>query len=137
MTHPTEDTLLKHALELHDAPSHREEIEAHLAMCQSCSTQFDRIRNDLSVISGIRPQSRPAMILQGRSTATMRTYFRIAALLVLGFAAGFVTSELVERKPASVVPSALRPTPPARGYSGVIESDATQVQYPQGSGTAL
>ncbi len=131
MTHLSEDELLQLALDLEDDPARRAEVEAHITSCQSCSERLERIRGDLAIISGIKPMKQPQLLPGRHHPHSTRLYFGVAALIVLSFAAGFYASELVERKPASVVPSALVPTSPDPSHATQARSDATQVTYPE------
>ena len=133
MTHPNEDTLLMHALELHVDSAQREELEAHIASCMDCIALLNRIRDDLRIISGVHPHSRLTLPPFGRFQPAMRAYLRIAALLILSFAAGYITSELAERSPVTIVASIREPMSNTPGHGSAVESDATQVQYPASS----
>jgi len=136
MTHLSEDELLQHALDLNDDPVRHAESEAHIASCQVCAEQLDRTRKDLAIIAGIGPMKRP-QLLSGRHPAhSTRLSIGVAALVVLSFAAGFLASELVERKPASVVPSTMVPTSPDLSHATQARSDATQVTFPESALTS-
>lgn len=131
MTHLSEDELLQRTLDLVDDPEGRAEAEAHITSCQSCSAVLERIRGDLAIISGIKPRMQPQLLPGRHQSHSTRLYFGVAALVILSFAAGFFASELVEQKPASVVPSTLVPAPPDPSDATQARSDATQVTYPE------
>jgi hypothetical protein len=129
MTHPNEVDLLKHALELHDSPADQEQIESHLADCPVCASRIDRIREDMKIISGIRLQGQ-LLYQQRRRTSHASSYLRVAAIIVLSFAAGYLASQLANAEPATVVPSTLLPSAPETDQNGSAVSDATTVYEP-------
>lgn len=136
MIHLSEDELLQHALDFEDDPAKRAEADAHITSCQSCSAQLEQVHRDLAIISGIKPRKQPQLLPGRHQPHSTRLYFGVAALVVLSFAAGFYASELVERKPASVVPSTLVPASPDLSHATQSQSDATQVTYPESAVTA-
>lgn len=131
MTHLSEDELLLLALDLEDDSAKCAKAEAHITSCQLCSAQLERIRGDVAIISGINPRRQPRLRPRQYRDRSTRLYFGVAALVVLSFAAGFLASEMAERKPASVVPSTLVPTSPDPWHATQARSDATQVTYPE------
>lgn len=135
MTHLSEDELLQHALDLEDDLVRRAEAAAHITSCRPCAEQLERIRGDLTIISGIRPTGHPQLLPQRFSPHSVRLMLGAAALVVLSFAAGYLTSGLVERRPASVVPSTLVPGTPDPSHATEVRSDATLVTYPHAART--
>lgn len=136
MTHPSEDLLLVHALELHVDAAQREELEAHIDSCPTCRAILDQIHGDLRIISGLQPRSRLASPPFGAARSAIRAYVRVAALLILGFTAGYMTSELFSQRPVTIVPFIHSPSSGVLGHDNAVESDATQVRYRAASSVA-
>ena len=106
MIHITEDDLLAYALDTLDDPGDAPRIAEHLRACAECENRLRQIRADLDVIAGIRPQALPLLMPRPATPVfSVRTLARAAALILLGFAAGFATSRLAHHEPARVTPS--------------------------------
>jgi anti-sigma factor RsiW len=106
MSHITEDNLLAFALDTLDNPDDASRISAHVRECPECEERLRQIRADLDIIAGIRPQALPALMPRlAVPVFSLRTLARAAALILLGFAAGFATSRFAQHEPAHVTPT--------------------------------
>ncbi len=127
MNHPDEDTLLKYALAALDAPD-ASLVREHLSVCQACREQQSKTQAELERLSGVAMKVDDAAPprLQ-RKAGFLFAAARVAAALVAGFLAGYLTAEL--SNPLRPMPVQQRlitrpPTTPASGYVSCQAVDA-------------
>jgi len=104
MKHPDEDTLLKLVLQLHE---HREEmkIREHLEQCPDCHAIYRKLQGEAELIGSIDPEiPEPSIELPFRKHSQVSNFFKIAALLIISYVGGYVTSEILRPDKVSVVP---------------------------------
>lgn len=127
MAHLTDDELLEIALELNSDPGQADRLDGHLAECGHCLAQLERVRADLSVIAGIRLGVTPRAFPDRNSTVGLRSVLRIAAIVILSFAAGVVASRLAVDSPSRIIPPDPNTGVPAPSRVAIAMSDATLV----------
>ena len=105
MSHPSDDQLLKHTLDLLDERE-RQELRVHLAECDTCGVRLTEIELDVSRLSGLRlapPSEYPSFIVH-RSSFIASSWLRLAAVLVLGFVGGVMASRVWQPEPLIIQP---------------------------------
>ncbi len=113
MNHPSDDLLLKAELELLDEPGARELAE-HLAQCEPCRARMEKIQNDTRLLGEVRASGTVPPLPKPRAqTGIMYTLLKAAALLIVGFLAGFTASRYSCPPPVTVVQSYLTASTPA------------------------
>jgi predicted anti-sigma-YlaC factor YlaD len=140
MTHITEDKLLEFALQTLPAQSEQATtIEAHILKCPECTARLDKIRQDIETIGSIKWQQGRTLSLHDSAISRLRrrrrhhqnfTYalWRVAAMILISFCLGAVTSDWMQQKPATVTPSYFILSPPADSLRGFPISDATEIK---------
>jgi hypothetical protein len=120
MKHYDDDTLLKSVLQLLDESEDRE-LGDHLAQCSECRMRFDTFTADTGIIGSFVPHVAPTVPPLPRAKhVTLTPLLKVAAILVAGFLAGYLTSELTRPNPVSVVPQNLATkaqSPPVQEYT--------------------
>jgi len=142
MTHPDEDTLLRHALRITgtaEAVDSRD-VAGHIASCPECSRTMREMTADIALISGTGagPGARPGSGSRGDSAPgdagevpavpplpllrypSIRTAFRAAAVVAVILLGGYLTSGPGAGRRAAVVPQRFTPPPvtvPAGDFS--------------------
>jgi len=128
MNHISEDTLLEYALEIIDNDKELDEIELHLKECAECRKQFEVIHNEINIIGNVRGRGQFLSIPEvNRKHRLAYTLFKAAALIVFGFSLGYGTSNWTHRETISILPTYLKPSPPADSLIGFAASDATHI----------
>jgi anti-sigma factor RsiW len=108
MNHPDDDRLLKLVLELLDADE-EVQLKDHLAKCDSCRVRFERIRSETEVIGSIEPEiDTQAYPMPQTTRPALVAWMKVAALLLIGFMAGYVTSNATRPAYVNVVPQQLK-----------------------------
>lgn len=106
MIHPTEDDLLAYVLETLPDRAEQARIDEHLQDCSDCRARLRQIRDDIDIIAGVRPRTiNPHAPAVSVPTSRLTKIVRVAAIIVLSFAAGFATSRFWQREPAHVSPA--------------------------------
>jgi hypothetical protein len=128
--HIDDDKLLRYALEVidDDENNEREEIEGHLEVCQLCRARLSELRNDIEIISGIRPR-RPGAATRGHSwwhNAVQRS-LRAAAFIILGLAIGFGASSWLKDEPTRVTMQYVTLSSPVDSVCPYAATDATEI----------
>jgi anti-sigma factor RsiW len=110
MNHPNEDQLMKLALELLDTDETRQ-IEEHLAECEQCQQQLKELRRQTDMIGSIEPEIDreyyPLPVIKRFRSVTL---LKAAALIIIGFLAGYGASQLSQPEPVNVVPQRIQVT---------------------------
>ena len=112
MKHPDDDKLLKSVLQLLD--EHEEsELKNHLLQCDDCRARFERLRRETDVIGSIEPEiNKQIFPLPHARNITYVTLLKVAALLLIGFMAGYGTSHLTSPECINVVGHQLKTSSP-------------------------
>jgi len=104
MKHYDEDTLLKQALGLLDLEE-RQRLDAHLNECESCRRGYRDLQEQIGVLGSVQVEKRwEAPPLPKTKFVSLNPLLRAAAILILGFAIGYFTSELSRPPAVNVVP---------------------------------
>ena len=110
MSHPNEDQLLKLVLELLDADETRQ-IEEHLTKCEPCRQRMEELQHQTEMIGSIEPEiEREFYPLPVIKRVRSMTLFKAAALIIIGFLAGYGASQLSQPEPVNVVPQRIQVT---------------------------
>lgn len=127
MTHLDDDTLLRSALETLDERDNAR-VREHLAVCAQCSERMERVREEVGRLSGIRvevgefappPLRRPRRVVSALA--------RAAAILAVGFLAGYATADLTAPERPTAVQQRLVPGSPAAPRTGYFPCRAVDV----------
>ena len=103
MKHYDEDILLKLGLELL-TKEEEENIRVHLSECAQCREAYSIIKGDINLIGSYEPDVEPEIIpLPVKKKNIVRQLLKVAAILVVGFFAGFLTSDLSNPEKVIVV----------------------------------
>jgi hypothetical protein len=128
MIHLDDDTLLKFTLETLDAAEDSLARE-HLLGCQLCREKHDRLQSEIRRLSNI--EMRVEQVTPPRLPRRFRflaVASRAAAILVVGFLAGYLTAELSDPIRPTPVQQRLIPrrlTTPSSGYVPCQAVDVT------------
>jgi len=107
MSHPEDDKLLQSVLHL---LSEQEEmvLKDHLSKCPVCRTRLDQLREQTDLIGSIELETdQPVYPLPSVRRKTLKTIIKIAALILMGFIAGYCTSDLSRPSYVNVIPQQL------------------------------
>lgn len=119
MSHIDPDTLTAYALDVLDETNCRT-VRDHLAVCAECTASLSAAKADTDRLGSVRlpviPLRPPPLRVRKRMPAP---WMRAAAILAIGFLAGFLTAEALKHDPVIVVhqefrPAAVPPTEAAR-----------------------
>jgi anti-sigma factor RsiW len=128
MTHLDEDTLLKFVLETLDAPD-ASLVREHLAECQLCTQQEKKFRMEVGRLIDVEVQVEAvAPPRLPRRMRILAVATRAAAILAVGFLAGYLTAELSHPIRPETVQQRLVPgrlTTPPSGYIPCQAVDVT------------
>lgn len=128
MNHPDEETLLKYSLETLDAAD-ASLVREHLSVCQVCRKQQTKIHAELERMSGVAINvdgAAPPMLQ--RKVRVLRAAARVAAVLVVGFLAGYMTAELSNPLHPMPVQQRLIPRSPASLPSEYVACQAVDAR---------
>jgi anti-sigma factor RsiW len=107
MIHPDEDTLLKLVLETLDEPAAGQAAE-HLAACEPCRAIFDRFKAEAALLGSFDPPLEiSAPPLPRAKIVSLKSFLRVAAILIIGFSAGFLAREWTRPQAVVVVEQSL------------------------------
>ncbi len=108
MNHPDDDRLLKLVLELLDADEEAQ-LKDHLSQCDSCRARLERMQSETEVIGSLEPEiERQAYPMPQTARPTFVAWMKVAALLLVGFMAGYATSNSTRPTYVNVVPQQLK-----------------------------
>ena len=103
MKHYDEDILLKLGLELLTKEEEKN-IREHLSECEQCRDTFSIIKGDINLIGSFEPDVEPKIIpLPVKKKNITRRLLKVAAILVVGFFVGFLSSDLSNPEKVIVV----------------------------------
>lgn len=109
MIHPDDDLLLKYVLEILDTEE-EEVTRNHLASCEICTQKVAKIRSDVVKLREFNPDVKPEFIpLPAKDKSN---WTKAAAILIIGFIAGYTTSNYLQPEPIQVVEQLLISTSP-------------------------
>jgi anti-sigma factor RsiW len=131
MEHPTDDSLLKSVLQLLDEQE-ESDLKHHLAQCAECRARFERLQRETDIIGSIEPETgQQTFPLPRVKNITYITFLKAAALLVIGFMAGYGTSHLSSPECINVVGHQLTTSAPSESISryAVCESVDMAVNF--------
>jgi hypothetical protein len=123
MNHLDDDTLLQLTLEILDEPEARE-AEAHLASCAECRERRSRVQQHIAVIAGIRLDSPLSVSRPPVRSNRSRSLWRVAALILVGFLAGWISSQWTNHRPVRVIPARFHIVAPADSLGRYSAGDA-------------
>ncbi len=110
MSHPNEDQLLKLVLALLNADETRQ-IEEHLTECEPCRQRLEELQVQTEMIGSIEPEIDrefyPLPVIKRFRSVTL---FKAAALILIGFLAGYGASQFSQSEPVNVVPQRIQVT---------------------------
>ena len=112
-THPSQDSLLKHALGTLEGDEGRR-VSRHLGVCAACRRKVAQLEGEIAVLAGVRPELEIAPPPLPRKAAPVVTsWLRVAAMLAVGFLMGLFAGRLLQERPVEVVQQYLVPQPPS------------------------
>jgi len=124
MTHLDDDTLLKFHLEMLD-PSDDVRIRQHLSACRQCGERDKKVQGEVGRLSEIEMRldevAPPPLPRRVRFFAVAA---RVAAVLAVGFLAGYMTAEVANPLPPNTVQQRLVPARLAAPPSGYVPCQA-------------
>ena len=100
-------------------------LHEHLEQCQDCRRRYRKLKAETEIIGSINPElPGPSIELPDKKKLLVSNIFKIAALLLVGFTAGYVTSEDSQPEQISVVPqySVVSTPEDSLGYFFICES---------------
>lgn len=130
MNHLPDDDLLKYALELLDENEARG-IDVHLKECGECRARLERLRTETELLGSIQATAEEPVFSRPKAKSrVLYVALRAAALLLIGFLAGFGTSNLTCPPPVNVMGAYGELSPPADSLTRYVVCDATEIRVP-------
>lgn len=126
--HISEDTLLKFQLELLEGPDERR-VREHLSGCEKCSRRLEDLQKQTDIIKSFELDIGETVypLPRGRRV-TFMPLLKAAAVLAIGFLAGYLTSELTRPHPVDVVGQTLIPKAQVTSISRYTPCEPTDLQ---------
>lgn len=121
-THASEDTLLELALGLLNAESERE-VRTHLQGCPACIVLLSDVERTLRQIKNVTPKATAGIPPLQTCKQNRSSWFRVAAMLAVGFGLGFVASESLRSPLITTVRQQVVPQPQALPEAGFVACD--------------
>jgi len=104
MNHINDDALLKRVLQLLEKDD-LEEQDRHLSGCSLCTTRLAEISDETNILGSIEPDIQVPEIPLPRSDRSLSfRLMKIAALLIIGFVAGYAVSRSSGISLVTIVP---------------------------------
>ncbi|MBU0509687.1 zf-HC2 domain-containing protein [bacterium] len=129
MNHLSEDKLLEYVLELLDGNDERD-VRLHLEKCEECRHRYEKVQREVSMFGGVEATGTiPAFPLRRARSPVLHVALRAAALLLIGFLAGYGTSNWTCPTPVNVIPAYTELSPPADSLARFAVTDATGVSF--------
>ncbi len=127
--HVSQETVLKLTLGLLQPPA-EQRVRDHLRGCTKCHEHMEEAEETIRVIGGITPgiTARPPVLPSLRPVRA--GWFRVAAMLAVGFALGVLASESLRSPALTVVRQQIVPAPPVSPADGFVACDAIDVPGP-------
>jgi len=102
MNHFDEDILLKYSLDILDE-NKALSIKNHLAECDACTSQLNEAKKQLQVIGSFDPMIENNNFLVPKRNNALSVWLKRAAVLIIGFIAGYATSVLSQTDQVTVI----------------------------------
>ena len=102
MNHFDEETFLKYVLEILDE-NKTLSLKNHLAECNSCTSKFNETKKQLEVIGSFNPLIENNDFLVPKRNNVLSVWVKRAAVLIIGFIAGYATSFLSQPDRVTVI----------------------------------
>jgi len=123
MNHVNDDALLARVLELLEENELREQ-DRHLGECSMCSDRLIEIRDETEMLGSLAPGiESPEIPLPRSEKHHFVRLMKIAALLLLGFVAGYTASRPSRIPFVTIVPHHLSHTSTGQSLSGFTVCD--------------
>lgn len=118
MNHLDEDNLLRRVLELLEEDELTEQ-DRHLTGCSHCQARLDRMKQETELIGSIEPGfDKPVIPLPKSRKIPFSRLVKIAALLIIGFVAGYSVSSYRRSTIITVIPHHVSYTPESQPLTG-------------------
>ena len=124
--HVNQDTVLKLALGLLEPPA-EERVMDHLRRCTRCLGLREEAERTIRLIQDITPDVTARLPLHPSRRPIRDSWLRVAAMLALGFALGFLASESLRSPAVTVVRQQIVPAPPVTAADGFVACDVVDV----------
>jgi hypothetical protein len=112
MNHLSEDFTLKFALETL-SKNEMDSVQEHLSGCDKCHSQLLRIKKELDVIGSYNPEVEDVYFLPSNKNNKFSLLLKVAALLLIGFLFGYITSDYLDPIQINVTAQKVIPKTPA------------------------
>lgn len=127
MNHLDEDILLKSALKLLDNQNEKL-VNQHLSECPECSSLFKNIESQTQIIGNYEPEIEETYYpLPKEKSIPFGTMMRFAAILIIGFLFGFLTSEYISYSYINVEEQHLIPKSPIISMSEYTQCEQIDI----------
>jgi len=124
--HVSQDTVLKLALGLLEPPA-EQRVRDHLRECARCLGLMEAAERTIRVIEDITPDATALLPVAPSRRPSRSGWLRVAAMLAVGFALGYFSSELLRSPAMTIVRQQIVPTPPVTPADGFVACDAIDV----------
>jgi hypothetical protein len=124
MNHLTDDILLQRILELLDRDEEWR-VSGHLSQCRECQMRFEKMKVDTELLGSLKLIADPPrlpQILYRRNFSS--SFWKVAAILLIGFLGGWGSARLITPPPVEVVPLYENTNPPADSLTHFVVADA-------------
>ena len=116
MNHIDDDALMKIALQLFEE-GEEAAFHEHISACNDCRARLARIQQDIELIGSLEPRiEKPFIPLPRARGLRIHAWFRVAALILIGFASGYGVSQLSDDQIVCVVPYRVHLSLPLQEY---------------------
>lgn len=119
MNHLHEDQILKYMLDTLDSVENKS-VKNHLENCKKCTSLLHNIKSDFEIIDSYNPHVEYDNFLPQRNKIEVNNWLKVAAVLVLGFLTGYLTSNYTKPDQVTVVAQTLIPQSPQIDSSDYI-----------------
>ena len=127
--HVSQDTVLKLTLGLLQPPA-EQRVRDHLRGCTKCLGLMEEAERTVRVIEEITPDITARLPVLPSLRPARSGWFRVAAMLAVGFALGVLASESLRSPALTVVRQQILPAPPVSPADGFVACDAIDVPGP-------
>ena len=108
MNHYDEDTIIKYVLETLDNNEFAL-VNNHLEECEICNAKADKVKNEIEMISSFNANIEDIEYQPKLKSSHSYVWLKRAAVLVIGFLTGYLTSTLTQPEQVNVVEQKLIP----------------------------
>jgi len=127
MNHLNEDQLLNYVLETLDI-NDISAIQDHLEYCSECKIQLEKIKKELNVLQSFDPKIEETYFFPRKSNK-INYLLKIAAVLVLGFLSGFLTSDYFNQPHINVRAQTIIPKSPTADSTEFVVCPNVDILY--------